>query len=175
MQLTFEPLTEQYKDLLLSWLSLPHVQQYYYGDGLKNTLANIELFCQGNNDNGRYCFYHWLVFADGVPFAFLMTSPVTGPYDTSHDYNCWYEDGKRIFTLDMLIGDVNFLGRCLAQPMIEQFIEAEYSDADFFLIDPECANERAIHVYRKAGFEPLAEFIPDFNPKPHLMMRKTIA
>lgn len=174
MQFSFEPLTAGYKPLLLAWFELPHVQQFYYGDGLQNTLVNVDLFCRGIHNNGRYDFHHWLVFADTIPFAFLMTSPVTGPYDANDDYNRWYQIGKRIFTLDMLIGDVNYLGRGLAAPMIERFIHSQYADADLFLIDPECANQRAIHVYKKAGFDPLCEFVPDYNPKPHLMMRKFI-
>ncbi len=171
----FEKLTLQYKELLLDWLNQPHVAEFYYGDGLKNTLNNIDLYCKGINHNGRYCFDHWLTFYDSLPFAFLMTSPITGPYNAKDDYNQWYQQGKKTFTLDLLIGDPAFLGKGLAHRMIQYFILDQYRDADFFIIDPEEFNTKAIHVYEKAGFEKIKRFCPDHNPKPHIMMRLIVS
>lgn len=41
----FEPLTKPYQLLVLSWLAKPHVAEFYYVDGLKITMRNIELYC----------------------------------------------------------------------------------------------------------------------------------
>ena len=41
------------------------------------------------------------------------------------------------------------------------------------LIDPEANNSRAIHVYEKAGFQLVSEFVPSdgaFQGKPHVLM-----
>ena len=55
--------------------------------------------------------------------------------------------------------------------MIRAFILDKFSDYDYFLIDPEKDNTKAIHVYEKAGFDYLGEFSPSYNPVPHVMMR----
>jgi RimJ/RimL family protein N-acetyltransferase len=42
------------------------------------------------------------------------------------------------------------------------------------LIDPEISNERAVHVYKKAGFEIIGEFIAPWHPVPHYKMKLCI-
>lgn len=171
----FERVKTSHKKIILSWFSEDHVKKFYYGEGLQNTLRNLELYCQGTNDNGRYTFDHWIAFYDEIPFGFLMTSPITGPYDPNDDYNKWYVEDKQTFTLDLLIGNKDFLGKGFAQIMIQQFILIKFSDADFFIIDPESTNRKAIRAYEKSGFKKIEEFIPVFNPKPHIMMRLVVS
>ena len=170
-EMHFEKVTDAHKKIILNWFSKDHVKEFFYGDGLKNTFLNLDLFCQGINNNGSYTFHHWIAFNNGVPFAFIMTSPVDGPYDENDDYNKWYVDGTKTLTLDLLIGEKDFLGKGIAHLMIQQFILDQYADADYFIIDPEAANTKAIHVYEKAGFKKVGELCPAFNPKPHIMMR----
>lgn len=170
-KLTFLPVTRHHKAMILKWLEAPHVAEFFYGDGLKNTLRNLDLSCDGVNHNGAYAFYHWVAYHDETPFAFIMTSPVEGPYDPEDAYNQWYEAGARVSTLDLLIGEPDFLGKGLASQMIQTFIRQQYSDIYYFLIDPEAGNTKAIHVYEKAGFRKIGEIVPPFNPKPHVMMR----
>ncbi len=170
--MSFEKLTKPYRSLVLSWLAKLHVAEFYYGDGLKNTMQNIELYCDGINDNGSYTFEHWLAFLNAKPYGFLMTTPVTGPYDDTDDYNKYYADGKKIYTLDVLIGEETYLGKGLAPEMISSFIRSHYSHANYFLIDPSVINPKAIHVYEKVGFRKIGEFYPSFDPTvKHLMMR----
>ena len=99
-KMRFEKVTRLHKKTIINWLDQEHVKEFYYGDGLQNTLCNLELYCQGINNNRSYSFGHWIAFYDEVPFGFLMTSPVVGPYDLKHDYNKWYIEGKQTFTLD---------------------------------------------------------------------------
>lgn len=169
--MNFKLVTSSYKDIILSWFEEPHVREFYYDDGLKNTLRNLDLYCSGINDNGSYTFDHWIAFYDNIPFAFLMTSAITGPYDPNADYNKWYVNGKKTFTLDLLIGNKDFLGRGIAHLMIQEFILKHFSSADYFIIDPELSNTKAIHVYEKTGFKKVDEFCPMLNPKQHIMMR----
>lgn len=169
--LRFTQATYEYKETILDWFKEEHVNEFYYGKGLQNTLHNLELYCQGMNNNGRYSFDLWIAFCNEVPFAFLMTSPIVGPYDPNDDYNKWYVEGKKTFTLDLLIGPKEFLGKRLAHRMIQQFILNQFSNADYFIIDPAQSNPKAIHVYEKAGFKKVGEFYPAYDPIPHLMMR----
>ncbi|TNF65293.1 MAG: GNAT family N-acetyltransferase [Gammaproteobacteria bacterium] len=171
VNIQFEKVLNKHKAIILEWFSKDHVKAFYYGEGLENTLNNLQLYCQGTNDNGHYSFDHWIAYYGNQPFGFLMTSPVTGPYDCDDDYNKWHETGKKIYTLDLLIGEAAFLNKGLADKMIKTFILNDYVDADIFLIDPEAANSKAIHVYEKVGFKKIAEFYPQFNQKLHIMMR----
>ncbi len=58
--------------------------------------------------------------------------------------------------------------------MIQEFILDKFSDADFFIIDPEKANSKAIHVYEKVGFKKVDEFLPSYNPVPNIMMKLSV-
>lgn len=171
----FDSLTKPYQSVVLSWLAKPHVAEFYYGDGVKNTIDNIKLYCDGINDNGRYVFDHWLAFFKDKPIGFLMTTPVIGPFDAKDDYNKWFVDGKNIHTLDVLIGEETYLGKGLASEMITSFIKDKFSKADYFLIDPSASNSKAIHVYEKVGFRKIDEFYPAFDPTvKHIMMRASV-
>lgn len=172
--LCFKQAKKEYKEIILSWFKEEHVKEFYYGKGLQNTLHNLELYCQEINDNGRYKFDHWIAFYNSVPFGFLMTSPITGPYNPNDDYKKWYAEGKKTFTLDLLIGAKEFLGRGLAHKMIKKFIIDQFSNADYFIIDPSLSNKKAIHVYEKAGFKKVDTFFPSYDPVPHLMMRLAV-
>lgn len=173
-KLRFTQVTKEYKETILDWFKEEHVNEFYYGEGLQNTLHNLNLYCQGINDNGLYTFDHWIAFYDEVPFGFLITSSVTGPYNPNDNYNKWFIEGKQTFTLDLLIGPKEFLGKGLAQRMIQAFILDQFSNADYFIIDPAKSNSKAIHVYEKAGFIKVDEFCPAYDPIPHIMMRLVV-
>lgn len=173
-QISFVRSDKTFQKTLLEWFKAPHVRQFYYGDGLQNTLDNIALYCEGKNNNGKYSFDHWIALLDYKPFGFLMTSPITGPYDANDSYNKWFIDNEPTFTLDLLIGPEEYLGQGLADKMIQHFILDQFSDASYFIIDPAQNNPKAIHVYKKVGFKEVDTFISDYDPIPHLMMRLSV-
>ncbi|MDB2614292.1 GNAT family N-acetyltransferase, partial [Chlamydiales bacterium] len=74
-------------------------------------------------------------------------------------------------TLDMLIGEEDYLGKSLSNVVIREFLLSEFPEVEEVLIDPEASNSRAVHVYEKVGFTILGEFIPSHSPHPHYMMR----
>ena len=76
-----------------------------------------------------------------------------------------------MITLDLLIGPEEYLGKGLSASMINQFLSDHYHNTDTVFIDPECTNTKAIHVYKKAGFEKLDQFIASWHPVPHWLMR----
>ncbi|MCR9191294.1 MAG: acetyltransferase [Gammaproteobacteria bacterium] len=161
------PAEKKFEPILLTWFDKPHVQEFYYGDGLKSTLHNIKLYMQGIKNNGDYSFDHWIAFFDNQPFGFLMTSTI----ENGHEY--FMKDASTM-TLDLLIGEEAFLGKGLAVAMTQELILDKFSDTDYVLIDPSASNPKAIHVYEKAGFKKIADFIPSYDPIPHLMMRLTV-
>ena len=169
-KLTFYPFKNEYFEMVIQWLKKLHVREYYYGEGLDNTISNLELYKNGIRDNGRYFFDFWVACIQEKPFGLLMTSPISGPYDPEDPYDKWFQDGKEIITLDLLIGEENYLGKGLGQRMIREFLLEKCSQVSTVLIDPEIKNTRAIHVYEKVGFKKVEQFFPSHNPAPHWMM-----
>ena len=111
-KMSFYRVETKFQKIILDWFKKDHVKEFFYGHGLQSTLHNLELYCQGINNNGQYSFDHWIAFIGDDPFGFLMTSLVEGPFNA--DNKKWYVEGKRTFTLDLLIGPEAFLGKGLA-------------------------------------------------------------
>lgn len=155
---------------VFGWLKKPHVKKWYHGQGLKNTMNHLDLYAKGVRTNGKYHFDFWIAYLEKDPFGLLMTSLIEGPYNLQDPYNKWFEGGKEIITLDILIGEESFLGKGFGQRIIREFLLAEFSKCDKVLIDPDINNTKAIHVYEKVGFRKVEEFRPDYNPTPHWMM-----
>lgn len=152
-----------HRALVHSWLKQPHVTEWFYGQGLQNTLNHLDEFLQGSSQS-----QYWLAYENNHPFAFLITSSVTKPHD---ELAHWCIDEGEAITLDLLIGDADYLGKGLSTLLIKEFLHSQFPNASEVLIDPEATNKRAIHVYEKVGFKVLSEFIPSYSPRPHLMMR----
>lgn len=162
MKLSFHPATEKQRLLIHQWLAQDYVAKYFYGQGLQNTLEDLEKFYQGHA-----LLEHWIAYSEDTPFAYLLTSPVK---KTKDEYAKWVE-GRPAITLDLLIGDKNFLGKGIATPMIKAFLSDKFPQISEVLIGPEKTNKKAIHVYEKAGFKIMGTFVPSHSPAPHVMMK----
>jgi len=135
--------------LIHKWLQQDHIKEWIHGKGLQNTLNGLEKFSRGESSTT-----YWIGYHKNIPFAFLITSP----------------EGSEATTLDLFICDLDYLGKGLAVPMIREFLTTHFSKVKKVLIDPEATNERAIHVYQKAGFKIIGEFIASWHPVPHYQM-----
>lgn len=162
--ITFRKVDASDKELIFQWLRYPHVQEFW--DNTQAHKDDIENFMQGRMTPSDYCngeFHYWLACHDGRPYAMLMTiqDTVKSPIDpiksqhlskTGHSYG-----------LDYMIGDLKSVGIGLGAITLKRFIEyfREHVDlkADTFLIDPESRNTKARHVYMKAGFDYVGDFV----------------
>lgn len=160
---SFKRVDEAHRSLVHSWLVQPYVSEWFYGQGLENTFKHLDEFLAGSS-----FAQYWLAFDKDHPFAFLITSYVDRPHD---ELTKWCSSDGQAITLDMLIGDPNYLGKGYAVQVIHQFLISQFPAASEVLIDPEATNLKAIHVYQKAGFKIIGEFIPSHSPHPHYMMR----
>lgn len=158
--LRFRPVQPAERSLVHAWLQLPHVAHWFYGQGLINTLHHLDQFLKG-----KASATYWLCLDADHPIAFLITSYV----QKDDPYAKWCT-GKAI-TLDLLIGDLKYLGKGFAVKMIHQFLYTQFPDVEEVLIDPEATNTRALHVYEKVGFKKLDEFIPSHSPNLHYMLK----
>lgn len=160
----FELVKKKDVSLLKKWFQQDYISKYWYGEGLKNTYETIEKFT--NQESSIYTL--WMAYDKDVAFGYLMTSKVT-----KEDvlYMKHLPEGKKAITLDVLIGNTDYLGKGLSHIMIQRFLLEKYSDVDFVFIDPSLNNSKAIHVYKKAGFQPVVEFKPSWDPTvSHLLM-----
>jgi RimJ/RimL family protein N-acetyltransferase len=153
MQFVFKPLEIKDRSLVHEWLIQPHIAEWIHGKGLQNTLNGLEKFFQGESSTT-----YWVGYEKNTPFVFLITSP----------------EGNDAITLDVFICDLSYLGKGMAVPMIQEFLLKQFPNVKRVLIDPEATNTRAIHVYQKAGFKIIGEFIASWHPVPHYQMELAI-
>jgi RimJ/RimL family protein N-acetyltransferase len=163
---SFKHVEEKDQALILSWLGKPHVAEWFYGQGLQNTKDHLEDICRGKSETQSW--QYWLGYDRDHPFAFFITSLVQ---KSSDELSRWCKESGEAITLDMLIGDTDYLGKELACQLIREFLLSHFPSVTEVLIDPEATNSRAVHVYQKAGFEIVGEFIPSHSPNLHYMMR----
>jgi GrpB-like predicted nucleotidyltransferase (UPF0157 family)/dihydrofolate reductase/GNAT superfamily N-acetyltransferase len=145
----FEPVKLSQKTLIHNWLAQPHIKEWIHGVGLQNTLHGLEKFFQRESTKT-----YWVGYDNDIPFAFLITSP----------------EGNDATTLDLFICNLDYLGKGIAVPMIQEFLISHFPNVNKVLIDPEATNVRAVHVYQKAGFKITGEFIASWHPVPHYQM-----
>ncbi len=160
---SFFRIDQKHHEIILSWLKKKHVQEYFHGQGLQNTLKDLDKHIHSSSGFHE----HWIAYKEEVPFGYLMTSEVASDEER---FSKWRE-GEKAITLDLLIGNENFLGRGLSCPMIQEFLLDKFPSVDEVFIDPEVENSKAIHVYEKAGFKKLEQFIAPWHPVPHWLMK----
>ena len=163
MNYDYRPLDATHLATVHDWLSQPYVAEWFYGDGLESTLKGMNDFITGSS-----LAQYWLAYDNDHPFTFFITSTVDKPKD---ELTRWCEKEGKTITLDMMIGDPNYLGKGLSSILIQDFLVSKFPDATEVLIDPEATNTRAVHAYEKAGFKIIGEFIPSHSPNPHYMMK----
>ncbi|MCH1430068.1 MAG: acetyltransferase [Chlamydiales bacterium] len=165
MDMSFRKLCAADYNQLLSWFEKEHIRLYWNGKGLENTLEDIDSFISVEKVSDAK-FTHWLACEKEQAFAYLLSSDITEDDELIKKY---LGKGDKAITLDLLIGEESYLGKGYGSLLIQQFLSKNFPLYKVF-IDPECANERAIHVYKKAGFQALETFIPSWNPRKHLLM-----
>lgn len=170
---SFKELTVDYEPLVLSWLKMPHVNEWFHGVGLENTIQGIRSYLEGKRLNHK----GYVLFFKEVPFAYIMVNQLTKDDYVSPTsfYKKWIEKDFQYITMDLFIGDKEYLGRGLASPMISVFIATHCADVKGIFIDPESTNHKAIHVYEKVGFQKIDSFIAPWHPVPHTLMLKTVS
>ncbi|KTD51297.1 GNAT family N-acetyltransferase [Legionella quateirensis] len=153
---SYRPVEPTQKKWVCDGIVQKHISEWLHGEGLKNTFIDLEHF----PDRGSWGI-HWIAYDNEIPFAYLITSKLEQ----------LSPDDKEAITLDLFICNLDYLGKGLAVQMIHEFLLSQYSYVDRVLIDPEIANQRAVHVYEKAGFQIIEEFIAEWHPVPHYRMQ----
>jgi RimJ/RimL family protein N-acetyltransferase len=150
------------RSMIEDWITRPHISEWLHGEGLKNTLSSLTQFFEGSSD-----FQHWIAYDNGTPFGYLLTSEVDQSDETLSSIEF---AGSKAITLDVFICELEYLGRGIGTEMIKAFLKTHFSNVSDVLIDPEVTNTRAVHVYKKIGFQIIETFIAPWHPVPHYLM-----
>ncbi len=153
--------------LIESWLKKEHVRPYFYGEGLKTTLKDLDQFANLNES----IFIHWIASLNNEKFGYLMTSLVE---DGEPQFQKWKTPHNKAITLDLLIGDENFLGKGLGKDMIKKLLDQQFQDVDEVFIDPQVQNAKAIHIYKQVGFKVCEEFEAPWSEEKHILMKLSL-
>ncbi len=171
-KITFKLATKGDKELVHSWYDKPHVKEYW--DNSKEMWNNFKSYLQGDKE----LFDYWICSYDKKPYGLILTSDAAESDPKTkkqlEHFIPWIEPEGKTLTIDFLIGEEAFLGKGLSYATLRKFGEVQDSSVTAFLIDPEVKNERAIHVYEKAGFVRVSTFIRGqgfFKGKPHYLMK----
>ena len=165
MDIRFEKATHAHKEVIFQWLSEPHMIEFW--DNSQEHKDDILNFMDGRKEQSNYfcgTFVYWVCFVDDHPFAFLLSDVFrVDQKDLSNLHKAFMSKTGNTIGLDFGIGDPEFIGKGLAAVTLRSFCDfyRAYVDsqADTFFIDPNADNPRAIHVYEKAGFELVGNFI----------------
>ena len=164
MLIHFEKASEAHVETIFSWLREPPMLEFW--DNTQAHKDDIKSFIEGRKSpsayaNGKYVY--WIASFNHEPFAMLMTIQETHKDNISQEKLSRFSKTGHTYGLDYMIGNPNFFGKGYGAITLSQFIDyfRVYVDskADTFLIDPANDNPRAKHVYEKAGFTHICDFV----------------
>lgn len=177
----FEKANLTHKEIIFSWLAKPHVQEFW--DNSQAHREDILIFLQGRKELSTYfngIFSYWIALINNEPFALIMTSEIKDEANLNTLWKKHLSTTGKNYSLDYCIGNETYLGKGLAAITLENFTEFFQhnidSKADTFFIDPAIDNPKALHVYEKAGFKLIGDFIMEngafAGEKTYLLIKK---
>lgn len=184
MKITFERASIQHNDTIFSWLAEPHIIEFW--DNSQEHKDDILNFMEGRKEPSSYCdglYTYWIGFIDNNPYCLVMTLKEKHEYDLPKLKKIHLSKFGHTYSIEYMIGNKNYFNKGLGAKTIEifvNFVRENYDkDADTFFIDPDVSNPRARHVYEKAGFKYIDDFIMEGNGvfagrKTHFLVKKLL-
>lgn len=181
MKIHFEKVTGAHLDTIFSWLTEPHVMEFW--DNTQAHKDDIVNFTEGRKTPSSYAdgkYVYFLAFLEHEPFAMLMAIQETAEDHIDDIKLNHLSKTGNTYGIDYMVGNKDFLGKGYGAKTLSEFLDFFRRDfdskADTFIIDPASDNPRAKHVYMKAGFEHIADFIMEGDcsgaGKPHHLLVK---
>ena len=182
MTLHFEKVTAAHIHIILNWLCEPHIMNFW--DNTQAHKDDIINFACGRATPSPYAdgkYVYWIASFEHEPFAMIMTIQETHRDDIGKEKLSRLSKTGHTYGLDYMIGNLKFFGKGYGSTTLSEFInyfrQGVDSKADTFLIDPDSSNPKAKHVYIKAGFKHVCDFIMEGNvsgagKRHHLLIRK---
>ena len=182
MKIFFRAAQLKDQEIIFSWLAETHVQEFW--DSSEAHKQDISNFINGRKTPSAYCegkYQYWIAEHESQPFALLMIIPTTQHDPIDEIKKCYLSQTGATYSIDYMIGDSRFIGKGYGALTLSSFIDFYRKKvdvtADTFLIDPTADNPRAKHVYEKAGFKCVGNFIMEeagasgANKEHHLLVK----
>jgi predicted acetyltransferase/RimJ/RimL family protein N-acetyltransferase len=178
----FEKVTGDHLNTIFNWLAEPHIIEFW--DNTQAHKDDIINFTQGRTTPSTYVggkYVYWIAFLEHEPFAMVMTIQETRKEDIGKEKLKRLSKTGHTYGLDYMIGNPKFFGKGYGSQTLSDFIDyfrqSVDSKADTFLIDPDSSNSKAKHVYMKAGFKHVCDFMMEGEVSGagkihHLLIRK---
>ena len=164
MKIKFEKVTGAHLDTIFRWLAEPHIMEFW--DNTEAHKDDIVNFAEGRKTPSSYAngqYVYWIASLEDEPFAMLMTIQETHKEDIGEEKLKRLSKTGHTYGLDYMIGNSKFFGKGYGYQTLSDFIDyfREFFDpkADAFIIDPASDNPKAKHVYMKAGFKHMCDFM----------------
>jgi predicted acetyltransferase len=182
MKIHFEKVTRAHLDTILKWLAEPHIIEFW--DNTQAHKDDIVNFAEGRKTPSSYAggeYVYWIAYLEDEAFAMLMTIQETHKEDIGEEKLKRLSKTGHTYGLDYMIGNPKFFGKGYGSHTLSDFIdffrESIDPKADTFLIDPASDNPKAKHVYMKAGFKHVCDFMMEGDVSGagkvhHLLLRK---
>lgn len=174
-KITFKKAVKADKKLVHEWLDKPHIKEHW-----DNSKKMGEIFDSYLKED-KTPFDFWICSLGKKPFGLIKISDAAEPdHDEEKELDYfipWTEVDGVTLLLDFAIGEESCLGKGLSSETLKQFIKIQDPSVTAFLADPEVKNEKALHIYEKAGFVKVTTFIRGegfFKGKPHYLLKLKI-
>ncbi|RUR08644.1 GNAT family N-acetyltransferase [Legionella sp. km772] len=155
MTILLRPLEEKHFTLLLKWLQMPHVQQWWDKNVTwteEHIKRKYSSYTRGYKlvQNKTYPIHAFMIYSGAEAIGYMQyynarDFPRSAPLDRLP---------KHLAALDIYIGEPNFLNKGLASEainyLISHYLKQQYTH---LFVDPDLDNKAAIKAYTKAGFE----------------------
>lgn len=178
----FQKANLSHKNIIFEWLEKPHMREFW--DNSPKHSEDILNYMNGRKKRSDYfggTNNYWVGLIDTNPVCFILTHEETDDPDTPEPYRSHVSKTGKTYGLDFGIGNEAYVGIGIAVLTLNAFmkfiVEEVDPEVDTFFIDPFVNNPRAIHVYKKAGFQIVAEFTQHggyFDQSEGVLMLKTV-
>ncbi|MCC5015222.1 MULTISPECIES: GNAT family N-acetyltransferase [unclassified Legionella] len=137
----FKPIRASDVPIVHGWLQLPHIREFW-DDGHRKQKQVKQHYLK--NDT----VMRFIIQIDGQQIGYIQR------YTINSKHPFWkYITSSPCVGVDMFIGDPNFLEQGWSTPILTQFINQYCPSATEIIVDPETDNYKAIHCYKKLGFQ----------------------
>lgn len=149
-QIAFVPVETGHYPLILTWLSQPHVREWW-GEPEKE-LGSIRNMVEGRDSTRPF-----IIQVNGEPVGYIQC------WFVDHQKEQWLKDGPWLAELpsdtvgvDLAIGNPDRLSKGIGSRALREFVRMLLEDGHrTIIIDPDRGNARAVRAYVKAGFRPI--------------------
>ncbi|WP_163526791.1 GNAT family N-acetyltransferase [Halobacillus ihumii] len=130
--------------MIMKWMHQDHVIPFWQLNiSEENLLKHME---KAVSDQHQKLYIGLL---DGVPMSYWECYWVKGDVVENSYKTEPYDQG-----IHLLIGETSYLGKGLSQHLLRAMLEFQftYQDTQKVVAEPDCRNEKMIHVFEKCGF-----------------------